>query len=336
MSTGFETATRNTESTTTSAENTTLKTWLDQLSLHEGAAADAAGGTALRATVAACKANDPFYNPPTPKILDDDHFSQNDDTPKTTTTRAVVLNSSEPDHCAICFDELFFESKATLDCGHEFCLVCILQWTKSCQYRNQQKRCPMCKVQFEHITCAFRYDGEFTNNGGERVLADLMAKARWLQVPEPGDGMKEIFNADDAVAFEAAEEEDLQLSSHHHIRSHSLDEHEHVHEDVWGEYDYCDWADEEDLFRRVGRGHWSRKRESENGSTTHIVNAQRRSPNGGGGSSSSSGSRTSTSTSTPTSTGKKMGRRARRNAKRREADAKAAEEMLGCGSRTSM
>lgn len=47
--------------------------------------------------------------------------------------------------CIICVEELK-ETKATIDCGHAFCLECIQKWS------TIENTCPYCKREFTKIT----------------------------------------------------------------------------------------------------------------------------------------------------------------------------------------
>eukprot|EP01137_Pigoraptor_chileana_P006860 Opistho-2@51703 len=76
--------------------------------------------------------------------------------------------------CAICFEDLFEESKGILpQCRHSFCLTCIVKWARV------NPRCPLCKIHITHVDSHFELDGTYVDVMKPNLLS-LMAKTRWL------------------------------------------------------------------------------------------------------------------------------------------------------------
>eukprot|EP00128_Syssomonas_multiformis_P012775 Colp12_sorted_trinity150504_noHs@8369 len=84
--------------------------------------------------------------------------------------------------CSVCLDPLFEETRARLICAHEFCLTCILQWSKA--NSNDSRRCPLCKKGYTHIESHFNLDGSFVCDDMVKNLVDLMLKVAWLKIDD--------------------------------------------------------------------------------------------------------------------------------------------------------
>eukprot|EP01135_Chromosphaera_perkinsii_P002331 Nk52_evm117s221 gene=Nk52_evmTU117s221 len=224
---------------------------------------------------------------------------------------AVVKDTSidSESECVICCEDLFDECKAAVvECGHEFCLGCILRWFKV------KGTCPLCNCTIKHVHCMYDLDGSFRPECVTN-LASLMVKARWLDIPEDVSLVEEFLSSSRSRRYD-------------HIS---------VEQDSFGEYFYDDYEEEYDPVNYApSRGKTGRDRKYEAGGAffgeAAVAGGSRRrrtsscgdecsdSVQSGSSKSSSSSVQKGSSQSAPNSHEKKIGRRARRAMKRNAAD----------------
>ncbi|KNC80273.1 hypothetical protein SARC_07367 [Sphaeroforma arctica JP610] len=143
----------------------------------------------------------------------------------------------EVQSCSICFDSISDDNSCFVDaCCHNFCLSCILRWTK-----HIKQTCPLCQIEITHVLSYYQLDGSF---GADLVrnCIHLMVQVRWLELD-----------------FECGAEDALEVRK-------LEDERINVEEDLYGVYQWDDYDEEFDMNNFApGHGKSGRRRKSEAG-----------------------------------------------------------------------
>eukprot|EP01134_Creolimax_fragrantissima_P005770 CFRG5770T1 len=159
-----------------------------------------------------------------------------------TTTRSTARDSTAPDSfdedsCSICFDEISDENSCFVEaCCHNFCLTCILRWSK-----HVKRTCPLCQTRVTHVLSYYELDGTFVQ---DLVLNSIesMVQIRWLEL--------------------GLDEADERLESARKINDQRI----FVEEDLYGTYEWDAYDEEFDMNNFApSHGKSGRRRKSEAG-----------------------------------------------------------------------